>query len=268
MRFKRPLVALSIVGLGSLGFMAAIFGFQTAPAAGSVSVAKATVVTVTAGKPAEFKFTVSPNSALPWAVKTPSGSVTFKVTNKGALPHNFKICTSPTTSTSAKLITCNGTSTKLLKPGQSTSLTIIFKQRGKYEFLCTVAGHAAAGMKGLIGVGVKLVTTTSTVVKTTTTVKTSTSATTTSGTGETLLGNPVNGKALFISNSCGSCHTLADAGTNGNVGPNLNQLKPSQITVKTAVMNGAGGGGSQMPPFAMSATQFNDIASYVYSATH
>ena len=36
-----------------------------------------------------------------------------------------------------------------------------------------------------------------------------------------------NGKALFTSNGCNSCHTLADAGANGTTGPNLNALKSS-----------------------------------------
>lgn len=30
-----------------------------------------------------------------------------------------------------------------------------------------------------------------------------------------------NGKAIFISAGCGACHTLAAAGSNGKVGPNL-----------------------------------------------
>lgn len=33
-------------------------------------------------------------------------------------------------------------------------------------------------------------------------------------------GNPVHGKSLFKSD-CGSCHTLANAGTHGTVGPDL-----------------------------------------------
>ena len=35
------------------------------------------------------------------------------------------------------------------------------------------------------------------------------------------------GKQLFASNGCGGCHTLADAGANGTVGPNLNTIDAS-----------------------------------------
>ena len=38
--------------------------------------------------------------------------------------------------------------------------------------------------------------------------------------GRVTSGNPASGKALFIKN-CGACHTLANAGTTGTVGPNL-----------------------------------------------
>jgi cytochrome c oxidase subunit 2 len=40
-------------------------------------------------------------------------------------------------------------------------------------------------------------------------------------------GAAADGKALFTSN-CGSCHTLADAGTNGTAGPNLDEALPGQ----------------------------------------
>ena len=57
---------------------------------------------------------------------------------------------------------------------------------------------------------------------------TTTSPTTTSGGG----GSPTAaGKQVFASAGCGGCHTLKDAGSTGNVGPNLDQLKPSAATV-------------------------------------
>ena len=85
--------------------------------------AKATTITVAMS---EFKFKLSKVSA-------PKGSVTFKVTNKGKIPHDFKV---------------NGKKTKLLGAGKSATLTVNFTKAGKFAYICTVAGHAASGMKG------------------------------------------------------------------------------------------------------------------------
>jgi mono/diheme cytochrome c family protein len=70
------------------------------------------------------------------------------------------------------------------------------------------------------------------------------------------------GKQIFTSN-CGGCHTLADAGTNGQVGPNLDDLKPSKAVVVRQVNNGGG----QMPAFKgkLSDAQINAVATYVSS---
>jgi mono/diheme cytochrome c family protein len=69
------------------------------------------------------------------------------------------------------------------------------------------------------------------------------------------------GKKVFASAGCGACHTLADAGTNGNVGPNLDDLKPNVQTVSKQVVNG----GSGMPPFKGQLTpqQIEAVAKYV-----
>jgi uncharacterized cupredoxin-like copper-binding protein len=99
---------------------------------------RATTVSVTAGKPSEFGFKLSTKT-----VK--HGAVTFKVQNGGAIPHDFKICASAKGGTANA---CTGKVTKLLSPGQSTTLTYTFKTKGTYEYLCTVPGHAAGGMKG------------------------------------------------------------------------------------------------------------------------
>ena len=69
-----------------------------------------------------------------------------------------------------------------------------------------------------------------------------------------------NGKTIFTA-KCGSCHTLAAAGTTGTVGPNLDQLKPPEATVRTQVINGGG----VMPAFkgTLSDAQINAVAKYV-----
>jgi cbb3-type cytochrome c oxidase subunit III len=71
-------------------------------------------------------------------------------------------------------------------------------------------------------------------------------------------------KLLFQSN-CGSCHTLADAGTTGKVGPDLDQAKPTLQKAVTQITNGGGG----MPPFKGTLTQrqIQALAQYVVRST-
>jgi mono/diheme cytochrome c family protein len=77
-------------------------------------------------------------------------------------------------------------------------------------------------------------------------------------------GDAAAGKEIFTS-SCGGCHTLADAGTSGAVGPNLDDSKPTTELVVTRVTNGQGA----MPPFKdqLSDQQIADVAAYVTQAT-
>jgi uncharacterized cupredoxin-like copper-binding protein len=102
-----------------------------------------TNVNVVAGKPSEFQFTLSKKS-----VK--HGKVVFKIANKGNVLHDFKVCTKPARAELAT--TCNGRGSRKLGPGKSITLTVVFKAKGRYEYLCTVAGHAAAGMRGVLKV--------------------------------------------------------------------------------------------------------------------
>jgi cytochrome c6 len=77
-------------------------------------------------------------------------------------------------------------------------------------------------------------------------------------------GDPAAGKEVFLGTAgCASCHTLADAGSTGAVGPNLDAVKPSYEKVETQVTNGGGG----MPPFGdtLSEKQIEDVAAYVSS---
>jgi mono/diheme cytochrome c family protein len=71
------------------------------------------------------------------------------------------------------------------------------------------------------------------------------------------------GGQLFAIAGCGGCHTLAAAGSSGNVGPNLDQLRPSAGAVDVQVTSGGGG----MPSFgaSLSATQISTLASWVSS---
>jgi uncharacterized cupredoxin-like copper-binding protein len=85
---------------------------------------KGATVNVTAK---EFKFVLSTKTV-------PHGAVTFKIKNGGKLPHDFKI---------------SGKKTALIAPGKTVTLKVTLS-KGSKPYLCTVAGHAAAGMKGTV----------------------------------------------------------------------------------------------------------------------
>jgi mono/diheme cytochrome c family protein len=92
---------------------------------------------------------------------------------------------------------------------------------------------------------------------------------TTGGGGETPTtpaepsGDATAGKQVFETAGCTSCHTLADAGATGTVGPNLDQAKPPASLVVDRVTHGKGA----MPSFSgqLSEQQIQDVAAYVSS---
>ena len=79
-------------------------------------------------------------------------------------------------------------------------------------------------------------------------------------------GDPVAGKQVFANAGCGGCHTLKAAASTGNVGPNLDQLKPDAARVAHQVEVGGG----PMPSFkaALSPKQIQDVAAFVATSTH
>jgi cytochrome c553 len=74
----------------------------------------------------------------------------------------------------------------------------------------------------------------------------------------------VTGAKVFSSAGCGTCHTLAAAGSKGNIGPDLDQIRPSAAIVVQQVTHG----GSVMPSFAskLSKTQIDAVAAFVSSS--
>jgi mono/diheme cytochrome c family protein len=49
------------------------------------------------------------------------------------------------------------------------------------------------------------------------------------------------GKKIFLGDgNCATCHALQDANSNGNIGPNLDEIKPDIMRVISAVTNGIG----------------------------
>ena len=119
----RRLAALAAVSAGVLA--------AALPAAADArpAAAKTTVVKVTAGKPSEYRFTLSTKT-----VK--AGRVEFKITDKGKLAHTFRIA---------------GKTSRAVTHGHSTTLTVTLK-KGTYQYKCIMPGHAAKGMKGKLKV--------------------------------------------------------------------------------------------------------------------
>ena len=77
-------------------------------------------------------------------------------------------------------------------------------------------------------------------------------------------GDPAAGKEVFLGiGGCGSCHTFADAGTSGSIGPNLDDAAPSLDLALDRITNGQGA----MPSFSGQLTdqQIADVAAYVSS---
>jgi mono/diheme cytochrome c family protein len=232
---RRILQVFAVVGIAVAGVAAAaILSPSRGDASPSAAGAKTTKVKVTM---TEFKFKLSKS-------RVPVGTVVFTVVNKGREPHDFKIA---------------GKKTKRLAPGKSAKLTVKFKKKGRFTYLCTIPGHAAAGMKGKLAVAVKPKPKP----------KPTTTAPTTTATTEALQGDPVAGQAIFASSGCATCHTLAAAGATGTAAPNLDAVKPTQAIVRSFVQNGATAGGVTMPAFTnLSPADLNNIAAYVYASTH
>ncbi|MGZ8992597.1 MAG: SorU family sulfite dehydrogenase c-type cytochrome subunit [Burkholderiaceae bacterium] len=75
------------------------------------------------------------------------------------------------------------------------------------------------------------------------------------------------GRQLFLKEatpSCSICHSLADAGASGAIGPSLDELKPDATRVAKALKTGIG----QMPAYPqLTEEQVQAIARYVARAS-
>jgi uncharacterized cupredoxin-like copper-binding protein len=100
-------------------------------AASSVAQPESTSVatTVVKVKTKDFLFVLSKKTVL-------HGQVKFVISNPSPAVHNFVIA---------------GKKSKLIKPGKSTTLTVVLK-KGKSPYRCSVDSHAKLGMKGILKV--------------------------------------------------------------------------------------------------------------------
>ena len=90
---------------------------------------------------------------------------------------------------------------------------------------------------------------------------TTTQATTTAPAGGGSADLVAQGRQVFETAGCTSCHTLKDAGATGTVGPNLDDAKPPKPLVVDRVTNGKG----VMPPFKgqLTSAEIEAVATYV-----
>ena len=75
------------------------------------------------------------------------------------------------------------------------------------------------------------------------------------------------GKQIFLEEgNCATCHTLQDANSYGNIGPNLNEIKPDIMRIISAVTNGIG----VMPAYEgqLSTEEIIAVATYVAKSTN
>jgi|TARA_B100000315_G_scaffold151611_1_gene140401 mono/diheme cytochrome c family protein len=65
---------------------------------------------------------------------------------------------------------------------------------------------------------------------------------------------------------CGVCHTLQAAGSSGNIGPNLDQLKPSIDRIIYVVTNGSGV--MQAWEGILTDEEIEAVAHYIFNSTN
>jgi glucose/arabinose dehydrogenase len=120
LRFVAPLLLAPLLGVG-------------APPAGALGTHSrhAAVVATVRVTAREFSFALTRKTV-------PVGTIRFVVTNAGAIGHDFVI---------------GGRKTRVLGPGQRATLLVRFHKGGTFAYRCSVPGHAAVGMKGVLDVG-------------------------------------------------------------------------------------------------------------------
>ena len=91
-----------------------------------------------AGEAQILRVTLKDLAIEPPSLQAPPGPITIEVVNEGQVPHNFAL---------------GENATPMLQTGESATLEVPSLEAGTYEFICEVAGHADAGMRGTLTVG-------------------------------------------------------------------------------------------------------------------
>lgn len=135
LREERSFLSISAFIFGALalgfgGFAILNDGDSGSAASSGVAADAATVVDITV-----TEFAMSP--AMP---QVPAGDVTLRITNAGTMVHDL---TFPD----------GGTTSGGIQPGETKSITLNDLPEGDVDFICTIPGHSASGMTGMLMVG-------------------------------------------------------------------------------------------------------------------
>ncbi len=93
----------------------------------------------------------------PAAIRVKVGqSVTLRFVNRGQIAHQFAAAylhTIPVVSSDSRMrVEAPGLDALRLQPGESGTLQFVPRQRGRFQFACTIEGHREAGMEGVLEV--------------------------------------------------------------------------------------------------------------------
>jgi mono/diheme cytochrome c family protein len=72
----------------------------------------------------------------------------------------------------------------------------------------------------------------------------------------------VDGRQVFARN-CANCHALKGASAVGNVGPDLDQLRPPKQLILDAIRNGRARGNGQMPADLVNGQDARNVADFI-----
>jgi len=83
-----------------------------------------------------------------------------------------------------------------------------------------------------------------------------------------IVGNPKNGKKLFVAHDCGSCHIMAAANQfdGSGAGPDLDTTKKTYPQIVANITNG--GKGMTGYKHALTTSQIDDLAAFIYTTAH
>jgi FtsP/CotA-like multicopper oxidase with cupredoxin domain len=118
------LVSFVAAGLAILGLLVASIALGTKNSGGSAASG--------GGEGSVIDVTLKEFSIIPAHLMAPPGPLKIRVTNSGAMAHDFEVAGFP--------------KTRLLNPGESETLDLGNLSSGSFTITCTVPGHAASGM--------------------------------------------------------------------------------------------------------------------------